>query len=671
MLTTIPITDKIIRDKKTDKIWRLLMAENKLCMGCMEYKGAVRICPKCGYVENTPHNPTFIAPGTILHERYLVGKQLSANGQGATYIAYDTAVSCKVLLDEYMPEGLCVRVKGKPTISVNYNNLARYKALMAEYTELNKSLAKMRSLSSHLTPTLDIFAENNTTYSVYEYIEGLRLVDYLKENAGELTWSEVSAMFPPLFTTLSLVHNAGVIHRGISPETIYVTEKGELKLTDFSISGLRTNSTELVSEIYPGYAAPEQYSAASRQGTWTDVYGICAVLYRILTGSKPDPANVRLERDNLYTPQELNNNIPKHVSDVIMEGMSLESEYRIKTITELVTRLFDQPTTGFSKTQTLEISRNGILETSQAYVNENPYPDAGYYNDEYNNGYSNYDDGYYDDYDNNYNNYDDGDIETDDDMSVFDKIKVPIIIGFLLIAIVAVIIVILVQLFKGNDEFSNIRENSSSYSESSSSSDESEGDSEEETEETTEVEEETETKNKMPSLIGKKFEDYISKFEEKYGVTVEASYEENADYPKGIIFWQEVEIGQHIEEGMEIKVKVSEGKPAVPVPEFENWMLEDYIALCTERGIKCTTVSEIDFTKVNGIVVGVSPAPGEQIDVETQTLTINYIDNPEETTAPPTEAPIITEPPPVEVIPPDPTEPPVVEDIATEPVVIE
>ena len=101
-------------------------------------------------------------------------------------------------------------------------------------------------------------------------------------------------------------------------------------------------------EIFPGYAAPEQYSAASRQGTWTDVYGICAVLYRILTGSKPDPANIRLEGDNLYTPQELNPNIPKHVSDVIMDGMNILGEDRIPTITELVTRLFDQPAAGFS-----------------------------------------------------------------------------------------------------------------------------------------------------------------------------------------------------------------------------------------------------------------------------------------------------------------------------------
>lgn len=610
------------------------MAENKLCMGCMEYKGKSRVCPKCGYVENTPYIPAYIAPETILHERYLVGKLLSANGQGATYIAYDTAVSCKVLLNEYMPEGLCVRVKGKPTISVNYNNLAQYKALMAEYTELNKSLAKMRSLSSHLSPTLDLFAENNTTYAVYEYIEGIKLVDYLKENAGELSWSEVSAMFPPLFTTLSLVHNAGVIHRGISPETIYVTDKGELKLTEFCISGLRTENTELNTEIYPGYAAPEQYSAASRQGTWTDVYGICAVLYRILTGSKPDPANFRLENDNLYTPQELNPNIPKHVSDVIMNGMSLAGEDRIQTITELVTRLFDQPTAGLSKTQTLQISRDGIMESNQAYMN-GVYPDNDYYN--YNDGY---DDGYddYGDYDE-----DDGDIEVGDDgTTAFDRLKVPIIIGVLLAAIILVIAIILIKLFAGGDDVTNIRDMPSVVSSSSEIT---------ETEETTEEEtKETESSNKMPSLIGKRYIDVKDSFEEKYKIKIEASYEQNADFPKDIIFWQSIDIGKHVEEGMTVKVKVSQGKPAAIVPEFENWKLEDYIKLCESREIECTKVSEINFDVENGYVTKVVPGPGKEIDTDTEILTVYYADNPEETTAAPTDPP--TDPPA------EPTDPP-------------
>lgn len=611
------------------------MVEKKLCMGCMENKGSARVCPNCGYVENTPSLPSYIIPGTVIHERYLVGKLLNANGQGATYIAYDTAVSCKVLLNEYMPEGLCVRVKGKPTISVNYNNLAQYKALMAEYTELNKSLAKMRSLSSHLSPTLDLFSENNTTYAVYEYIDGVRLVDYLKENAGELSWSEVSAMFPPLFTTLSLVHNAGVIHRGISPDTIYVTDKGELKLTDFCISAVRTANTELKNEIFSGYAAPEQYSAASRQGTWTDVYGICAVLYRILTGSKPDAANIRMERDNLYTPQELNPNIPKHVSDVIMRGMHIVGDERIQTITELVTALFDQPAVGIGQTQTITISRNGIYE-NQGYQ---PYDESnGYYDDEY------------DDYDDEYDDYDDEtEVEgSDEDNSTLDKIKIPVIIGVLLVAIILVIIVILMKLFTADDT-NRLRETYSSNE--SSVSDNIVDITEEETEET----EKAKTENKMPDLIGQKYEDIKSKIEEKYKIKISADFEYNAEYQDGLIFWQETEKGKKIKEGQTIKIKVSKGAEKVEVPDFDGMKFDEYIELLDELKIEYTEVSEINEDFENDYVTKVSPKPGKEINLtEGETLTVYYAKNPEKTEAP-TDAP--TEPPAPEPETEAPTEP--------------
>ena len=92
-------------------------------------------------------------------------------------------------------------------------------------------------------------------------------------------------LFPPIFTTLSLIHNAGIIHRGICPENILITVKGEIKLIGFCISSMRTQNTELNAELYSGYAAPEQYNSLEWQGTWTDVYAISAVLYRMLTGT--------------------------------------------------------------------------------------------------------------------------------------------------------------------------------------------------------------------------------------------------------------------------------------------------------------------------------------------------------------------------------------------------
>lgn len=106
---------------------------------------------------------------------------------------------------------------------------------MAEFTELHKSLARLRG-QVHVNTVVDLFAENNTTYVVDEYVSSVRFVDYLKDNAGELTWGQLSRMLPPLLTTLSLLHNSGVVHRAISPDTIYVTDKGDLLLTSFSIA---------------------------------------------------------------------------------------------------------------------------------------------------------------------------------------------------------------------------------------------------------------------------------------------------------------------------------------------------------------------------------------------------------------------------------------------------
>ena len=108
-----------------------------------------------------------------------------------------------------------------------------------------------------MSTVVDLFAENNTTYVVDEYIDSIRFVDYLKDNAGELTWGQLSRMLPPLLTTLSLLHNSGVVHRAICPDTIYVTEKNELILTAFSVAAVRTANTELECEIFNGYAAPE------------------------------------------------------------------------------------------------------------------------------------------------------------------------------------------------------------------------------------------------------------------------------------------------------------------------------------------------------------------------------------------------------------------------------
>lgn len=299
-------------------------------------------CSYCSYGNNVSRIQPYLAPATVLDDRYLVGRLLTYNGEGASYISYDKVAHEKVVVREYFPDTFCTRSQNSDQVTVMSDCLAKYKTYMSEFAEVNKTLSRLRNLQN-IQPAIDMFAQNNTTYAVYPYVEGVSLKKFLQSNSGRLTWEQVKKLFPPVFTTLSLAHNAGVIHRGISPENIIVTTKGELKICGFCISAIRTSNSELTPELYSGYAAPEQYNSLEWQGSWTDVYAISAVLYRILTGCVPTEGYRRIGNDDLVDPIRINPGIPPAVSHIIMKGMAVKSEDRIQTITELVTRLFEQP----------------------------------------------------------------------------------------------------------------------------------------------------------------------------------------------------------------------------------------------------------------------------------------------------------------------------------------
>ncbi|MDE6036496.1 MAG: protein kinase [Ruminococcus sp.] len=542
------------------------MGERKICYRCMKrYDSNLSICPLCAYAENTPSNPAYLIPGTMLHERYLIGVLLGYNGEGATYTAHDTSTECTVLIREYMPVNLCTRSENKKNLNVNYESLAKYKAFMAEFTELNKSLAHLRN-NSNINAMLDMFNDNNTTYAVFEHIEGVSMLDYLKDNAGELSWEQISKLFPPLFTTLGILHNAGIIHRAICPETVFITNKGELKLTGFCISSVRTADSGLEYELFRGYTAPEQYSAGtnSRQGSWTDVYGVCALMYRSLTGCMPVDAMRRLKEDELCEPRMLSAKIPRNVSKIIMDGMNLSGCDRIQTITELVTKLFEQPVT---KNTQNTATKNTTPEKSKPRKQDKPKdkPREKQNNPEV--------------YDNNSYYEPVGNENTGYRYETVDRLKVPVIIGVLLIAILMIIAVFIVNMITDTrtdrQRNSELRQQNTTVSDNVVS-----GDTEEETEEITEEFPDT----LMPDLVGKFYELSMEKYKDFFNLVPE--YEYNDDYEADKIFWQNIEPGAQLIGGRAtIEVKVSKGKENAIIPEFKDVEIKDYQAKLKKAGI--------------------------------------------------------------------------------------
>lgn len=544
------------------------MGENlKLCLGCMHPLSDDNVCPVCGYSQNTPYLPSYIAPGTVLNERYLVGKLLKYNGESAEYIGYDNVTAKTVVVKEYMPDTLCARVRGTPIISVQQSHLVQYKAFMSEFTELNKVLAKMRTLN-HINPAIDMFAENNTTYAVFEYYEGRTLSRYLEECGGVMTWDEVKRRFPPIFTTLSLVHSAGIIHRGISPETIFVCESGELKLTDFCIAASRTANAELATELYAGYAAPEQYSASGWQGTWTDVYAMSALLYRMLTGIMPTEAISRIGNDDLAEPVRYNQEIPVHVSNVIMNGLKLSGDARIQTITELVTKLFEQPEdsqTGRSNSSTMSIPKQ-----------TRPAPQR----------------------------------------KKSSSYKIPLIVGtvtFLILGAAAIICLTMLG-YDFRPNHTGLGDVTESMTQPTAVPQETEP-----TEETNPPLETAITQAEetfvLKDFVGIQFD--LIKDSETYKnmLIFKATTDYNEEFPKGQIYEQNIPEGTTVPKGTELEVKVSLGSKFVAVPDFYGLNEKEYITMLDASGIKYI-VTEIEADGfMPGYVCQTSKEPGENIDV--------------------------------------------------------
>ena len=156
----------------------------------------------------------------------------------------------------------------------------------ADFRNHARALARMRDLPA-LVLLYDIFEQNNTSYTVSEYSEGITLETRLQQAGGHLRWEEVRPLFMPLMGTLISLHAAGLFHLGICPGQLIIGTDGRLRLTGFAIAKARMVNTDLKPQLMAGYAAPEQYGFDAECGAAADVYGLAATIFRTLTGNPP------------------------------------------------------------------------------------------------------------------------------------------------------------------------------------------------------------------------------------------------------------------------------------------------------------------------------------------------------------------------------------------------
>lgn len=566
-----------------------------LCLGCMNNKGDAMECPKCGYVDGTPQVLPYLEPGTLLKERYIVGRHLSANGEGVTYIGFDVTTNKKVTVREYLPKTLCSRVKDDDNIIIASGNKLVYQDYLQDFMEIGRALAKLSNLPS-IVPVIDMFEANKTAYIVYEFVDGKPLDEIIKR-ARRFTWEEARPLFLPLISTVNSAHSIGLVHFGISPENIIMTRSGTLKLQGFGSPDAHLAETELNPEFYEGFSAIEQYSLEGKKGKWTDVYAMCAVIFYALTGKRPPDAVSRSYEPRLNMPADVAQNIPTHVVTALAGGLQVSIESRTHSMEELKNQ-FTNPVPRRPEPKPVPTAAPAAApDYGDRYVDEPSYQEqptrmaAPAASAQMNRPMRNY--------------------EPEDDEPEISPYKYGIIsglIGFVVLGVIALIclnLIVIPMMNKNKDDEED--DTTSSYVSS-----QDDGDSSEPT-----------VLYRVPKLVNKKWSniDGNEKYSNFYIRMSEEVYDEN--YEEGRIISQSVEAGSAVAKNTPISVVVSKGSKMRTVPNIIGKTVSEAskelesagLALGDQAEEYSDDVESGKIIRLNGIEPGKKIQAGSMINV--------------------------------------------------------
>ena len=280
--------------------------------------------------------------GTRLIGRYTVEGVLGQGGFGITYLGMDELHKKKVAIKEFFPQGIVTRnIEYEDTVTVTLvGEKENYDKGKERFLKEAQTMA-MFSKDKGIVKALDFFEINNTAYIVMEYLEGVTLKQYLRENK-RIDAEDLVELLVPLIEALDEIHSQGLIHRDISPDNIMVLPDGRIKLMDFGAARDYTEFGEksLSIVLKPGYAPPEQYQTHGVQGPWTDIYALCATMYKCITGENPPDAIDRLVDDHLKKISAFGISVSPQIEKAIIKGMSVAAKDRYQNVGDFCEDLY-------------------------------------------------------------------------------------------------------------------------------------------------------------------------------------------------------------------------------------------------------------------------------------------------------------------------------------------
>jgi serine/threonine protein kinase len=265
---------------------------------------------------------TTLPVGSIVGDRYQIEALLGRGGFGAVYLVRDLRVRQNVFA---LKEIIDPDQRGR-----------RHFTLEAEFLKRADHPSLPRVYRVFDNPA------QNRVYMLMDYIEGVNLERLRRERPGQrLPLDEVLTLIQPVVEAIAYLHaqTPPIIHRDIKPSNIIApTSGGPTVLVDLGIAKEfdQDATTTAIRHVSPGYGAPEQYSTGTNART--DIYGLGATIYTLLTGMVPIDAFFRLTQhlsknaDPLTPVKQLVPDIPDHVSAALERALALENDERFATV---------------------------------------------------------------------------------------------------------------------------------------------------------------------------------------------------------------------------------------------------------------------------------------------------------------------------------------------------
>ena len=309
-----------------------------ICYNCFsDSLNDAGICEKCGFdgAKNREKYPLALPLGSILYGRYIVGRVLGQGGFGITYLAQDYQTKGLVAIKEFFPDSMATRTEKITVCPLSGERGENFAYGLNSFLEEAKTMAEFIG-NPNITRVDCYFEENGTGYFVMEYLDGESFLDYIKSHGGRLGWEDTMRVALPIMDALAAMHEKGIIHRDVTPDNIYITKDGTVKLLDFGAArySLGNVSRSLDVILKHGFAPKEQYSRHGRQGPYTDVYSLGATIYYAITGVKPDDAIERSDEDNLPLPTTLGAKISIAQEEALLKALAVAPADRYQSMPE-------------------------------------------------------------------------------------------------------------------------------------------------------------------------------------------------------------------------------------------------------------------------------------------------------------------------------------------------